>query len=239
MWVGTDNSYFLMTNFLVRILTLAAFSLLFPSLWGCSIGGTPQNLISNGSFEGDIKGWSIGQNANIVLTGGNPQSFFLKKNFLDRNSKIRLFPDPFSPDTPVTINGSVEIVNPILKKIPASLRTYTLKKSLGKDTPLQVDSNNKKFLDVSLEEIIPNKIFEILGMPIIKPLADLFSTRIVVNLTSHNGHIEIAPNEPNLLTSVDFMDEWKDYRKEHYTVLHGLWYRKENAMFKARSLAEA
>jgi len=81
MWVGTDNSYFLMTNFLVRILTLAAFSLLFPSLWGCSIGGTPQNLISNGSFEGDIKGWSIGQNANTVLTHGNPQSFFLKKIF--------------------------------------------------------------------------------------------------------------------------------------------------------------
>ena len=127
-FVGTANSYFLMTNFLIRILTLAAFSLLFPSLWGCGVGGTPQNLISNGSFEGDIKGWSIDQNANIVLTRGNPQSFFLKKNFLDRNSKIRLFPDPFSPDTPVTINGSVEIVNPILKKIPASLRTYTQKK---------------------------------------------------------------------------------------------------------------
>ena len=162
-----------MTNFLVRILTLAAFSLLFPSLWGCGVGGTPQNLISNGSFEGDIKGWSIGQNANIVLTHGNPQSFFLKKNFLDRNSKIRLFPDPLLPDTPVTINGSVEIANPILKKIPASLRTYTLEKSLGKDTPLQADSNNKKFLEVPLEEIIPNKIFEIFGMPIIKPLADL------------------------------------------------------------------
>ena len=221
-----------MTNFLVRILTLAAFSLLFPSLWGCGVGGTPQNLISNGSFEGDIKGWSIGQNANIVLTQGNPQSFFLKKIFLDRNSKIRLFPDPFSPDTPVTINGSVEIANPILKKIPASLRTYTLKKSLGKDTPLQVDSNNKKFGEVSLEEIIPNKIFEIFGMPIIKPLADLFSIRIVVNLASHNGHIKIVPNEPNLLTSVDFIDEWKDYRnvekqdwsytkKFDYLPLHG------------------
>ena len=141
----TENSYFSMANFLVRILTLAAFSLLFPSLWGCSIGGTPQNLISNGSFEGDIKGWSIGQNANIVLTHGNPQSFFLKKNFLDKNSKIRLFPDPYSPDIPVTIKGSVEIANPIIKKIPAFLHTYTLKKSFGKDTPLQVDSNNKKF----------------------------------------------------------------------------------------------
>ncbi|MEC8831237.1 MAG: hypothetical protein VX772_02670, partial [Bacteroidota bacterium] len=69
-------------------------------------------------------------------------------------------------------------------------------------------------------------------MPIIKPLVALFSTRIVVNLTSHNGHVKIAPNEPNLLTSVDFMDEWKDYRnvekqdwsytkKFDYLPLHG------------------
>ncbi len=112
-------------KFLIRVLILLLFNFVFPSLWGCSVGGTPQNLISNGSFEGDIKGWSIGQNANIVLTRGNPQSFFLKKNFFDKNSKIRLFPDPFSPDIPVTINGSIEIATPFLKKYPHfSLHTH-------------------------------------------------------------------------------------------------------------------
>ena len=154
-----------MTNFLVRILTLAAFSLLFPSLWGCGVGGTPQNLISNGSFEGDIKGWSIGQNANIVLTNGNPQYFFLKKNFLDRNSKIRLFPDPLSPDTPVTINGSVKIVNPILKKIPGFPRTDTLKKSLGKDTPLQVDRTIKNLEKCLLRKSSQTRYLNYLACP--------------------------------------------------------------------------
>jgi hypothetical protein len=238
-------------KFLIRIVTFVAFILLFQSLWGCSSGETPKNLISNGSFEENIGAWSINKNANILLTDGHPKSFFLKN--LNRNSKIRLFPTFSSPNTPIKIHGSVEITHPILKKIPSCIFTYkskgesafpntipspswtktvlcsglnrikeltypshlpqhTLKRSIGNNDQLQLDSNNKKYLEISLAEIIPDKVFDLFGISVIKILTEFLSIRIVVNLASYNGHVKIISNEHDLLTPVDFSDEWRDYR---------------------------
>ena len=216
------------TSFLVRILIIVAISILFLSVWGCVFDEVPKNLISNGSFEEDFEGLSISQNANINLVNGYPQLFFFKKKFFDKNSKIRLSPTSVSPETPITISGSIEIVNPIPKAITTYFntinfpsrrfiplphyRTYTLKTYLGLNSLPQTNSNNENFDEISLETIIPNKIFKILSMPIIKPLINLLSTRILVKLVSNHGDVKISSDDPNLLTSIDFKDEWRDYR---------------------------
>jgi hypothetical protein len=214
--------------FLVRILIIVTVIILLLSVWGCVSNDVPKNLISNGSFEEDFEGLSIRHNANIKLVNGYPQLFFLKNFFFDKNSKIRLFPASVSPENLITISGSIEIVNPIPKVITTYFdtinfpsrrfiplphyRTYTLKTSLTLNSLPNKASRKENFDEISLERIIPDKIFKILSMPIIKPLISLLSTRILVKLVSNHGDVKIFSDDPNLLTSIDFKDEWRDYR---------------------------
>ena len=230
------------TKLLIQNLTLVAFSLLFSSLSGCSFGETPKNLISNGSFEENIGAWSINKNANILLTDGHLKSFFLKKNinrnskirlfptFSSPNTPIKIhgsveITHPILKKIPsCKSKGESAFPNTIpspnwtktvlcLERIyPAHLRQYTLKRSIGNNDQLQLDSNNKRYLEIPLTEIIPDKVFDLFGISVIKPLTEFLLIRIVVNLASYNGHVKIISNEHDLLTPVDFLDEWRDYR---------------------------
>jgi len=135
--------------------------------------------------------------------------YFSKKMSSCKSKGEKAFPNTLpSP----TRSSSPFCVSSIERIYPAHLRQYTLKRSIGNNDQLQLDSNNKKYLEIPLAEIIPDKVFDLFGISVIKPLAEFLSIRIVVNLVSYNGHVKIISNEHDLLTPVDFIDEWRDYR---------------------------